>query len=90
MSVYLFHPCDFRLLMPVVSLTKIYNIDSNNSYCFIHVCLYILVDEYEGLPEELHLQIKCFPYLLILKEDFSPSQLSVIQTYHLHCVLLFI
>ena len=49
--------------------------------------------EYEGLPEELNLQSKCFIDLLILREDSSPSQLLVIQTEHsivLHFALCFI
>ena len=34
-----------------------YDIDNNNSYCILYVYLYILVgEEYEGFPEEFHLQ----------------------------------
>ena len=58
-----------------------YDIDNNNSYCILYFYLYILVgEEYEGFPEELHLWSKCFLDLLILREDLSPSQLSVILT----------
>ena len=78
----MFDPCDFRLLMPVVSLTKNYNIDSNNSYCFI------LVDEYEGLLEELHLQSKCFLDLLIVKEDLSALSNPDRAQHNVHYVLL--
>ena len=42
----------------------------------------------KDLPEELHLQSKCFLDLLILREELSPSQLSVIQTEHSIIVLL--
>ena len=51
--------------------------------------LYILVgEEYEGLSEQLNLQSKCFLHLLILREDLSSSQLSVIQTeYSIICIM---
>ena len=66
-----------------------YNIDNNNSYCILRVYLYILVgEEYEGLSEELHLQSKCFLDLIILREDLSPLQLSVIHS--IMCILYFI
>ena len=58
-------------------------------FIFIH---FIVGEEYEGLPEELHLQIKYFLDLLILREDLRPSQFSVILTehsiYHMYCILL--
>ena len=53
--------------------------------------LYILVEkEYEGLSEVLHLQSKCFLDLLILREDLSPSQLSVILTeFNIICIIFY-
>ena len=58
---------------------------------FMFIYIYILVRECEGLSEQLNLQSKSFLDLLILREDLSPSQLSVIQTeqqYHAYYVLL--
>ena len=52
--------------------------------------MFIVGEEYEGLPEQLHLQTKCFLDLLILREDLSPSQLSVIQTQHsIMCIMFY-
>ena len=53
-------------------------------------CVYILVgEEYEGLLEELHFQSKCFLDLLVLREDLSRSQFSVIQTEHnIMCIFI--
>ena len=53
--------------------------------------LYILVGkEYEGLSEVLHLQSKCSLDLLILREDLSPSQLSVILTeFNIICIIFY-